>query len=563
MSAPSAECDRVNAQLIDFAYGELEAEARAFAERHLPGCERCRTDLEALQGARRAMRGLESLPAPEAGLESLLAYADQHAARAQAKPRPRWITWAMTLIPVGLAASLGLLIFGRAPVGPTVDNRLGQETRGQVTEVEAPPAAPTVAAAPAPVAKPVPVAKEMAPDLAAPVAQAVPPAPPVAHELGAADKLRGAPAPGRPAEEKPEGRRAEVAAVTKTAGHLTATPPRELLKGGAGSSAKDLDAQLGAPGGANGLATLDGAAAGPAAGSGKGRAAEGDFGFGGPSKQKRDSADDSLAQADQPQQAHAGLGDRKGEASKAEQGEAPRDAPAPKRKAVAVMVPPPAPAPGASNLAAPASAAAPAPAAVRVAPAPAQPPPAAEPAPAPSSGADASGAVADRERLQSTSEKKRSTAKAAEENPWAVAELSAASGDHLEAALHYRAIVDAAPSGSRAAEALLRAAHEQDRAGRRREGLQTLSELVQRFPSSPLAAQACAEGAQWAHSFGDEVLATQFEGRLVSQYPSSPYAAKARPRLREVPPSAVAAPPRAAKAAPKMDFEDEAKEMSR
>ncbi len=171
--------------------------------------------------------------------------------------------------------------------------------------------------------------------------------------------------------------------------------------------------------------------------------------------------------------------------------------------------------------------------------------------------------VAERERRQPPSEKKSSLSKSAEESPWAAAQLSAESGDHLQAALHYRAIVDAAPTGSRAAEALLRAAHEQDRAGRRRDGVQTLAELLQRFPSSPLAAQAGAEGAEWARSFGDQVLATQFESRLVSQYPTSSYAAKARPQIRDVPPSAVAAPPRAAKAAPTKDYEDEAKELSR
>lgn len=92
-------------KLLEFAYGELpEAEARS-VEDHLKGCTRCASALESLQGVRRTMSQLGAEPAPSAGLDSLMAYAEQTARRLQAGPAPRPVWWRRLLVPVtGLAA---------------------------------------------------------------------------------------------------------------------------------------------------------------------------------------------------------------------------------------------------------------------------------------------------------------------------------------------------------------------------------------------------------------------------------------------------------------------------
>jgi len=92
-------------RLLDFVYGELPVpEARA-VEAHLQGCARCTQALDDLRGVRATMSQLSLEPAPDAGLESLLAYAQQSARRAAAGPAPRPSRWRRWLLPVvGLAS---------------------------------------------------------------------------------------------------------------------------------------------------------------------------------------------------------------------------------------------------------------------------------------------------------------------------------------------------------------------------------------------------------------------------------------------------------------------------
>jgi hypothetical protein len=72
-------------RLLELAYGEIPAsEARALRQ-HVDGCARCRKVLEGIAEVRTAFRSIPDEPAPEKGLESLLAYGEQAAARARSR----------------------------------------------------------------------------------------------------------------------------------------------------------------------------------------------------------------------------------------------------------------------------------------------------------------------------------------------------------------------------------------------------------------------------------------------------------------------------------------------
>src|SRR4030095_9825822 len=72
-------------RLLELAYGEVPAsEARALRQ-HVDGCARCRKVLDGIAEVRTAFRSIPEEPAREKGLESLLPYGEQAAAR----PRSR------------------------------------------------------------------------------------------------------------------------------------------------------------------------------------------------------------------------------------------------------------------------------------------------------------------------------------------------------------------------------------------------------------------------------------------------------------------------------------------
>ncbi|HVE83207.1 MAG TPA: zf-HC2 domain-containing protein, partial [Myxococcales bacterium] len=87
---------RYEDRLLEFAYGELPAAEARSIEAHVKGCSRCTGALAEIQGVRHQMSQLAPEPVPDAGLDSLLAYAEQAARRAQVGPSPargvrRWI----------------------------------------------------------------------------------------------------------------------------------------------------------------------------------------------------------------------------------------------------------------------------------------------------------------------------------------------------------------------------------------------------------------------------------------------------------------------------------------
>lgn len=92
-------------KLLEFAYGELPAHEAAAVDAHVKGCPRCTEALSQIQSVRSTMSQLPMTPAPDAGLESLLAYAEQTAKRnAETKKKDVW--WRRYLMPLASAAAL-------------------------------------------------------------------------------------------------------------------------------------------------------------------------------------------------------------------------------------------------------------------------------------------------------------------------------------------------------------------------------------------------------------------------------------------------------------------------
>ena len=72
-------------RLLELAYGEVPASEARTLRQHVDGCARCRKVLEGIAEVRTAFRAVPTAPAPERGLESLLAYGEQAAARARSR----------------------------------------------------------------------------------------------------------------------------------------------------------------------------------------------------------------------------------------------------------------------------------------------------------------------------------------------------------------------------------------------------------------------------------------------------------------------------------------------
>ncbi len=108
-------------KLLEFAYGELPRQEAEAVDAHVRNCPRCSDALSQITSVRSAMQKLPAEPAPEAGLESLLAYAEQTAKRnAQGQAKPTW--WRRFLVP---AMSVAAVV---AVVG-VVSNRMLEEHR--------------------------------------------------------------------------------------------------------------------------------------------------------------------------------------------------------------------------------------------------------------------------------------------------------------------------------------------------------------------------------------------------------------------------------------------------
>lgn len=94
-------------KLLDYAYGELPAHEASAVDAHVRTCTKCNQALEQIRGVRSVFAPLPKVEAPEAGLESLLAYAEQHARRARGEKQAPWRRWLLVL-----ASGAALLVVG-------------------------------------------------------------------------------------------------------------------------------------------------------------------------------------------------------------------------------------------------------------------------------------------------------------------------------------------------------------------------------------------------------------------------------------------------------------------
>ncbi len=97
-------------KLLGYAYDELSSPEAKSLEAHLKDCPQCSRALEDIRKVRRTMAQLPTVPAPEAGLDSLLAYAQQAARRAQAGPANHSRLWKWVLLPSTGVLAMVLLI---------------------------------------------------------------------------------------------------------------------------------------------------------------------------------------------------------------------------------------------------------------------------------------------------------------------------------------------------------------------------------------------------------------------------------------------------------------------
>lgn len=139
-------------KLLEFAYGELPQHEADAVDAHVRGCTRCAHSLSEIQGVRATMAKLPLESAPDAGLESLLAYAEQAAQRAgEAKAPPSlWkrfllpLASVMTLVTVGVIAFRANQQFDTSPASAAADAKLEERADKQQLAQVAP--TPVVAA---------------------------------------------------------------------------------------------------------------------------------------------------------------------------------------------------------------------------------------------------------------------------------------------------------------------------------------------------------------------------------------------------------------------------------
>ncbi|GEL71581.1 anti-sigma factor family protein [Myxococcus virescens] len=185
---PHAQEDR----LLDFAYGELPVPEARLVEAHLESCARCTQALDDIRGVRATMSQLSVEPAPDAGLESLMAYAQQAARRAAAGPAPkpsRWRRWLLPVVGLASVSTLGLL---------TLEARSPDLTRPDLSEAKVAVAKEELVASPSD--------DGFAPAAAAPAPSAAPTMPAEAEAAGYTAREMAAPAKSKGAERSREQR---------------------------------------------------------------------------------------------------------------------------------------------------------------------------------------------------------------------------------------------------------------------------------------------------------------------------------------------------------------------
>ncbi|MBX7116537.1 MAG: hypothetical protein K1X64_19585, partial [Myxococcaceae bacterium] len=106
-------------KLLEFAYGELSAHEESAVSAHVQTCAKCSQALAGIKSVRASMRQLPIEAVPEAGLDSLLAYAEQ-AARRQGSQKSRsgfsrWVGGLSAVAALGLVAYVTVVADLKAP----------------------------------------------------------------------------------------------------------------------------------------------------------------------------------------------------------------------------------------------------------------------------------------------------------------------------------------------------------------------------------------------------------------------------------------------------------------
>ncbi|MFT3707466.1 MAG: hypothetical protein QM817_07335 [Archangium sp.] len=139
-------------KLLEFAYGELARPEADAVEAHVRGCQRCAQALDEIRGVRATMAQLPMVAAPDAGLDSLLAYAEQAAKRNAVAEKPATSPWrrflaplvtVLTLVTVGVVGFRAKDEFDTSPANAAADAKLEK-----MAEEKSKAPAPVVAVAP-------------------------------------------------------------------------------------------------------------------------------------------------------------------------------------------------------------------------------------------------------------------------------------------------------------------------------------------------------------------------------------------------------------------------------
>lgn len=178
-------------KLLEFAYGELPQHEADAVDAHVRGCNRCAQSLSEIRGVRATMARLPMEPAPDTGLESLLAYAEQAAKRSSTKTAPSmWkrflapLASVMALVTVGVVAFRANQEFDTSPAAAIADQKVAERSKEQAEKKPDPVAVAT------PPADGLAQQQALAPVAPAPIVAAAAPEAPLQEEERA-NKLKG------------------------------------------------------------------------------------------------------------------------------------------------------------------------------------------------------------------------------------------------------------------------------------------------------------------------------------------------------------------------------------
>lgn len=138
-------------KLLDYAYGELPAHEAAAVDAHVRTCAKCSQALVQIRGVRSVFAPLPMVAAPDAGLESLLAYADQHARRAKETTQAPWRRWIFAFASAAALLVVGVVAVRASDESPQHASDIvvaAEKKANDTSRADLPPAAAPVAAAP-------------------------------------------------------------------------------------------------------------------------------------------------------------------------------------------------------------------------------------------------------------------------------------------------------------------------------------------------------------------------------------------------------------------------------